>query len=175
MYNPIKIIDTIGFTSPYLLFLIASIILFSNERYITLIFYIIGIAATEKLVRLIKSIIREPRPGPQIPFMNEKMSGEHIYGFPSGHAAEVMYTLSFMWFSKTLRIATQAFFYFGAFSALCMIYQRWAYKRHTFFQLFFGALFGIIMGWIVSWLSKQRLENKLELTNFYKFYYRKMA
>jgi len=164
MYNPIKIIDTIGYFSPYLLFLISSIILFANERYITLVFYIVGIAITEKLVRLIKSIIRDPRPGPQIPFMDEKIIGEHIYGFPSGHAAEVMYSLSFMWFSKTLRIATPAFFYFGAFSALCMIYQRWAYKRHTIFQLFCGALFGIFMGWIVSWLSKQRLENKFEFS-----------
>ena len=160
-FDPIKIIDLLGYISPLILFFISVIILFFNQRYITLIFYVVGIAATEKLVRLVKGIIREPRPTSQIAFMDEKFTGEHIYGFPSGHATGVLYTLSFMWFSKSLRIVTPVFFYFGVFAALCMIYQRWSYRRHTLFQLFGGALLGFIMGWIFSWLSKQRLENKL--------------
>ena len=158
--DPIYAIDVLGYISPFLLLAIAAIILFAAQRYITLAFYITGFAATDAAVRLIKSALRVPRPGPQIPFMSEELKNSHVYGLPSGHSAEVFYTLAFMWFGAR-RIATPAFFYGGAFAALCMMYQRWAYRRHTVFQLLCGAVLGVFMGWAVAWLAKQRIQNSM--------------
>lgn len=160
--DPAKIIDVAGLYAPFLLFFVCIIILFAAQRYVTLGIYVTGFAATEAAVRIIKNIVRAPRPANPKPFLGETFApgSDHFYAFPSGHSAETFYTLAFMWFAAQ-RIATPAFFYAGAFAAATMVYQRAAYRRHTALQIFAGAVLGALMGWAFSWAAKMRLEKKL--------------
>lgn len=64
------------------------------------------------------------------------------YGFPSGHAQSIGYFVAFvhqfLWKSwHTLALITLLL------TALCLMYTRIFYKRHTFIQVLFGFLFGI--------------------------------
>lgn len=159
--DPTKIIDVLGLYSYSIFFVVAIILLFAAQRYITLAFYVFGYYLTEVIVRLIKNALRIPRPAGAIPFMGETDAAlnyiGHKYGFPSGHSTIAAYTLSFMWFGAR-RIATPAFFYVGALLFGAALYQRWAYRRHTVAQLFAGAALGAFMGWVAVGASRRATE-----------------
>lgn len=69
-------------------------------------------------------------------------ANNHAYGFPSGHAQSIGYFLAFVheflwkrWNSIALITVIM--------TALCLMYTRILYNRHTFNQVLFGFLFGV--------------------------------
>jgi membrane-associated phospholipid phosphatase len=146
-------LDYIGLYSYIILFWF-SIFLFlvpkMKIRYLS--FYLVFCYINYFLVTLIKNTIREPRPKLAPFFIDEHLTGDHLYGMPSAHAASVFYTISFLYFAGVL---TYKRLWFCAFVAAAMYYQRWFYKRHTAAQLIAGTVLGAGTGYLAVYCAKK--------------------
>jgi hypothetical protein len=176
--TPIEIIDYMGFKSYSILFWLVVIITIFRAKYNLLLVYIIFYYICRFIVRLLKPIIREPRPTTglensrpgSLPFikfpsyMKEDLSDDiEKWGMPSGHAACTIYSLAFIWWAGDIGLTkdTQtAVFAFACFVALAMYYQRWWYEKHTAAQLFIGTLLGVFLGYWSVWFYKVVVRGK---------------
>ena len=139
-----KIIDMIGFFGPHIILLIGIIILWKQSKYFYgyLLFFIINTFIN----KLIKQVVREPRPkdGKNImDFEKTTYHGVEEYGMPSGHAQSCFYSLTYLYLVKENPI----WLIINVFIASLTIYQRWSYHRHTAKQLMVGSVVGIFIGW----------------------------
>ena len=158
-----KIIGWLGYSGPYMLFIL-SIILLKNRN--TLLHaYVYGFLLDQILNLFLKGLIQEPRPSEEInifnaenTYFNERM-GPQRYGMPSGHAQSVFFSLIFIWLS--LDNSYISIFY--SLIALCTMYQRVAYKAHDITQVLVGACVGSLLAWSVYMLAKRVLTGKLKL------------
>ena len=148
----------IGYFSYYIVFYIGVILLvYPKLRFNLLSYYVIFYLISSLLVKIIKPIIRQPRPtNPNNSIISETLDNEERYGMPSGHANATFYCISFLYWAGFL---TPELLWLFAFIACFMYYQRWINKRHTAQQLIAGSCFGALFGWIAVYLSKTwRLE-----------------
>jgi membrane-associated phospholipid phosphatase len=156
----IKIVDTIGYLGPQLLFI--SSIYFLFDKYTSLAVYFIGFFVNILLNIILKSYIQQPRPSEDkrlfnLEILNGKRIGYDRYGMPSGHAEGVFYSTAFIFL--TLKNKWVGLIYL--LISLITSYQRVAYKNHTFSQVFIGGLIGIFMGMFFYYYSMKILKGKL--------------
>jgi membrane-associated phospholipid phosphatase len=144
----IKILDYIGLTGPFLLF-IFSIFLLRNKTFL-FISYIIGFGLNIIVNFILKDIIQQPRPSQDIKLINiAKNNGKRIgsdkYGMPSGHAQLCFYSVTYIYLVlKNTKITT-----LYLFISLLTLFQRIKYKNHTFIQVMVGAIVGLLTGYII--------------------------
>jgi membrane-associated phospholipid phosphatase len=152
-----KILDIIGTTAPYTLFII-SLFLLRNLKY-HFIFYIFGFGLNNLLNVILKLLIREPRPSGDTKFI-ELMGnrvGHDKYGMPSGHAQNCFFSLVYI--TLALNQPSITLFYSGM--SFISIIQRYEYKNHTLIQLFIGSIVGTLFAYLIYFFSGKFILGKL--------------
>jgi len=153
------IIDGIGFFGPELVFIISFIKLLPQLKY--LIGYLVFLVLNTGLNAFVKDIIKQPRPTNGRKFLDEVLSGSHIYGMPSGHAQSVFFSMTYLYLTKR---STYILILEGFIVALTL-YQRWKYRRHTIEQLSAGAFLGGLIAYFSyhitrKWITSQSTQLK---------------
>jgi membrane-associated phospholipid phosphatase len=83
------------------------------------------------------------------------MPNADIYGFPSGHAQQIVYSVFYLYFVKR----STPFLLLGLFLTGLTVYQRWKFKRHSIKQLLVGSLMGIFIGYIGYYITSRVIKN----------------
>lgn len=152
-----KILDVIGTTAPYTLFII-SIFLLRNLKH-HLIFYLLGFGLNNILNIVLKLLIQEPRPSDDTKFLEfiGHRLGYDKYGMPSGHAQNCFFSLVYI--TLTLNQPTITLFYI-CISFISLV-QRYEYKNHTLTQLFVGSVVGIVFAYLIYFFSGKYILGKV--------------
>ena len=142
----VKIIDTIGYFGPQILFFTSIYLLF--YKWSTLFIYFLGFGINILINIVLKAFIQQPRPEEDkrlfnLEILNGKRIGFDRYGMPSGHAEAVFFSTSYIFFVLNNFWIS---FMFLMLSVLTCI-QRTVYKNHTISQVCVGGIIGIIVGW----------------------------
>lgn len=148
-------IDSIGYYGPVILFAFGLYALF--ERTPFYIAFVFGNISNSLLNMVLKNIIREPRPSPVIKY--DDIKSYDYYGFPSGHAQSVFFSLAFVFLAK----GPAAFIFIMACISVLTLYQRWKYKKHSVKQLFAGSIVGILYAVFVIYLTNNYLTNNYQI------------
>lgn len=152
MLSIINVFDYIGYYGPVILFAATFYCLLQRSPY--LIAFTAGSVINTYLNGFLKQLFREPRPPNQIVFIDdEKLSGAHYYGLPSGHAQASAFALVFLFLVKGPPMIQ--YFMTGIF--IITLFQRWKYNRHSIKQLAFGSMVGAFNAWIIHYLIQLHL------------------
>ena len=147
MYNSILHIS--GHIPFVMGFLSIGLLIFLQEKHL-LLFYIVGFIGNELLNRVLKPILKDPRPVP--------LSSTDIYGMPSGHSQLAVYSLVFMALVlQEKRYGTIILLFLGL--TVATMAQRVAIKAHSLEQVIIGGLLGGVLGYIFHGLS-QKIDKK---------------
>ena len=150
----VTILDFIGFNGPLILSGIACVLMFKNTGVLLTYFIFLGLGLF--LSKIIKNILKEPRPTrPLAYFVNEShlYSNEEMFGMPSAHATLSAFSVAY--FYLFLSKCTNPFFIVSLIIYALTLYQRWKYRRHTILQLFAGTVLGLTMGAIGYFFAKK--------------------
>jgi membrane-associated phospholipid phosphatase len=152
-----KILDIIGTTAPYSLFIISIFLLRNLKHY--LIFYILGFGINNALNISLKLLIREPRPKDDTTFLEfvGHRLGHDKYGMPSGHAQNCFFSLVYI--TLVLNQPTITLFYI-CISFISLV-QRYEYKNHTLMQLFIGSIVGSVFAYLIYFFSGKYILGKI--------------
>jgi hypothetical protein len=157
-FDLIKIIDTVGQNGPILTLLITCVNLISQKKY--LISFLICIFINHYLNGILKSTIREPRPGR--PRSNESETKIDLvgnidkYGMPSYHAQSVFFSTTFLYLVQK----NPAMLFFEFVICTITLYQRFKYKLHDMRQLAVGSFIGIGFAFLCFTLTNQYLSKQ---------------
>jgi len=151
-----KIIETtmdyIGFLGPVLLFFNALFFLKNQYKYRN--FFLISFFLNIGLNKVLKLIIREPRPSNYIFFHNyELYKNEEMFGMPSGHAQVVFFSTIYLFLVKS----NVYVLIISLFVCALTLYQRFKYRRHTVSQLFYGSITGSLFAGVAYYLANRSI------------------
>lgn len=138
-------------------------------KIIETLYYIFGISISTLVNKIIKNITKSKRPDHGIKFLavDKIHKNSSLYGFPSGHSQNTMYSLSFIYFF--FRPHERSIYILFTILMILLFYQRYYYRNHTFTQLVGGAIIGTMLGWATVKLyyeiRKQLHSNSLLNTN----------
>jgi len=118
----------------------------SQEKHL-LLFYVIGYLANELLNRVLKPILKDPRPVP--------LSPTDKYGMPSGHAQLAAFSLVFMTLVLQEKHYGWSIFLLLSLLTLATMTQRVITKAHSLEQVIVGGLLGGVLGYIFYVLGKK--------------------
>ena len=137
-----------GYFGPAFLLLILTIKIKSKNKFLLLLFFSI---INEVTNRVLKHLIKQPRPCGTKYINTWDCHGEDSYGMPSGHAQNTAAAATLLiLYTKNVAIAIYA-----VLQTLLTMYQRYYYKKHTKNQIFCGGVIGIIMGVIYYAILKK--------------------
>jgi membrane-associated phospholipid phosphatase len=127
--------------------LVTTILLLANKPYLLSI-YIIGYVINMNLNKLLKQVIRDPKP---------IQNNEYKYRMPSGHSQCTIYSVVFIYFilfhssyktlkSFKLKAIVFLFYLLILFNTIncCLLYNY-----HTISQVIIGTIVGGIVGWFI--------------------------
>lgn len=155
----IRLLDTVGFLGPFILFGIGVWNLWGNHGFWCA--YLVVFVTNSVINKIVKVIVKQPRPNDGKSIMNEDYTGAETYGMPSAHAQSVFSSLTFLYLVKE----SPAWLIGELFIAGLTIYQRWKYRRHTVEQLGVGAMLGIIISYSGYYITKQYLQENTLIKN----------
>ena len=157
-FDLIKLVDTVGQNGPILTLFITSVNLLSQKKY--LISFLICILINNFLNGILKSTIREPRPGQPKPNDSEKMidlvGNKDKYGMPSYHAQSVFFSTTFLYLVQK----NPSMLFFEFMICIITLYQRFKYKLHDTRQLAVGSFIGIVFAFLCFTLTNQYLSKQ---------------
>jgi membrane-associated phospholipid phosphatase len=156
----IKLIDTIGYLGPQLLFFSSIYFLFDKLTFLSV--YFVGFFLNILLNVILKSLIQEPRPTEDkrlfnLELLNKKRIGHDRYGMPSGHAEGVFYSTAFIFLTLKNKWIGLSYLLISLITS----YQRVEYKNHTFKQVLIGGIIGTFMGFFFYYYGKHILKGRL--------------
>jgi membrane-associated phospholipid phosphatase len=148
-----NLIETIGYEGPHVSFLLTSVALLNQKKYLMsfIVFYFIEYYTNG----LLKGVFKQPRPSG---FLDISDGGDYTvnekYGMPSGHSTAVWYSFTYLWLVKPNHYLLLLEL------AVCFntMYQRWLFKKHTVEQLVVGALVGGGIAWVGVFVTKRALK-----------------
>jgi len=155
----IKIVDTIGENGPILTLLVTCANLISQKKY--LISFLICFFINHWLNGILKSAIREPRPGQVKPIESEKINVDLVgnidkYGMPSYHAQCVFFSTTFLYLVQK----NPSMLFLELVICTITVYQRFKKKRHDMRQLVVGSFIGIGFAILCFTLTNQYLSKQ---------------
>jgi membrane-associated phospholipid phosphatase len=155
----IKVIDAIGVHGPILTSSITCVNLISQKKY--LISFLICVFINHFLNGILKSIIREPRPGESKSIESDTLNLDLVgniekYGMPSYHAQSVFFSTTFLYLVQKNPIML----FFEFIICIITLYQRFKYKRHDMRQLAVGSFIGIGFAILCFTLTNQYLSKQ---------------
>ena len=154
--------DLVGFYGPWIQGLITITQLITQKYY--LIGYIVFAYINVFTNKWVKIHYKEPRPsekeeaGLPIKVSDPNIFGmpnADIYGFPSGHAQQILYSVFYLFFVKRSKLLLLI----GLFLSGLTVYQRWKYKRHSIKQLSLGSIIGVVIGYIGYYITSRVIKN----------------
>jgi membrane-associated phospholipid phosphatase len=157
----IPFLDWIGYNGPYILLLL-SIILLAGRFNAFLLGYIIFSFLNIQLNDILKMHFKQSRPSGQIynSIDNDKFTGSHIFGMPSGHSQTISFSIMYLYFvTKSIHIFLLMGFIWGL-----TVLQRHKYKKHSIEQLVVGSIVGgsfAYIAYILTELIIQRYYNTI--------------
>lgn len=98
----------------------------------------IGILIVQLLVKIIKKIVRQPRPNG---------STLKTYGMPSSRTAIVFFVITYLILSLKNKTVSKITILLSV--GLLSAFVKWIMKEHSFVQLFVGTFIGILIGFIL--------------------------
>lgn len=144
-------LDQIGFFGPFILMFINIYNLLSQPYY--LIGYLVSLLMNSGVNKILKGIIKEPRPDNSIDITNiEVHNGADIYGMPSGHSQSVSFSTVFVYLVQK----SEWLLLFNTIILVLTILQRWNYRKHTIGQLLVGSIVGALVG-SISYLTIKKI------------------
>jgi membrane-associated phospholipid phosphatase len=87
------------------------------------------------------------------------MPNADIYGLPSGHAQQILFSVFYLFFVKRSVFLLIG----GLFLSALTVYQRWKYKRHSIKQLIYGSSIGIVISYIGYYITSRVIKNMYEV------------
>jgi hypothetical protein len=110
---------------------------------------------------ILKSTIREPRPGQSKSIESDKLNLDLVgniekYGMPSYHAQSVFFSTTFLYLVQR----NPALLFFEFIICTITLYQRFKYKRHDMRQLTVGSFIGIGFAILCFTLTNQYLSKQ---------------
>lgn len=147
-----NVLDTTGYYGPTIMFLFVVFAIRKQKPFF--ITYILGFFINIFLNKLLKVLIREPRPKDSKNFTGlDNYEAEEQYGMPSGHAQAIFYSI-FFYFYLTKNWYTLLC---SLFLGVLTLYQRWKFNNHTINQLITGSTVGILFSLFVFYFTKYNL------------------
>jgi membrane-associated phospholipid phosphatase len=157
-FDLIKLVDTVGQNGPILTLFITSANLLSQKKY--LISFLICVFINYLLNGILKSTIREPRPGQPKANDSEKMidlvGNQDKYGMPSYHAQSVFFSTTFLYLVQK----KPSMLFLELVICTITLYQRFKYKLHDIRQLAVGSFIGISFAFLCFTLTNQYLSKQ---------------
>jgi len=152
-------IDVLGFYGGYLVLLIVAAALSNlGNRGMYIVVLFLGFLGGQWINKALKMVFRDPRPKNPVPMVlpvwdmahlrwvlehdGDMYKGAEAFGFPSGHAQGVAYSVFFLYF--VLGKITRLWLVCAAIGCITLI-QRWKYRRHTVEQLVAGVAVGAVL------------------------------
>ena len=159
-----KVIDTIGYFGPEILFILSIILLFHTKTllYVYLLCYFISSIFNI----ILKGLIKEKRPQEDQHLFNIWLNNgmkhdRHWYdrfGMPSGHAQHVFYSTAFIFLS----LKNIHWFIFYLLISLNTLYQRVKYQNHSVLQVISGAIVGLLIGSLSYYYGRILIKGSLK-------------
>jgi membrane-associated phospholipid phosphatase len=136
-------IDFVGYAGPLILLVVYSFLLIKQPFILSWV--VVLFIANIGLNKILKGIIKEPRPEIPINYKNEEK-----YGMPSGHMQLVTFLTAYMY------LFTNSNFWlgFGVIISTFTFIQRFKYKYHTINQLFVGSFVGVCVAFCFDYIVK---------------------
>jgi undecaprenyl-diphosphatase len=140
----------------YLILLILIIRNFRGKSWLMLVFLVIGLVVSDQICNILKEIVQRYRPGydPGIKDLTHivlRKGGE--YGFPSSHAANTFFTMTFTGYLFRNRISLIVLLIWS----LLVSYSRIYVGAHFPLDILTGWILGIMTGWLfyrlMSWVE----------------------
>jgi membrane-associated phospholipid phosphatase len=157
MIEILNILDILGTTAPYTIFIISIFLLRNLKIYLS--FYIFGFIINNILNIILKLLIREPRPDNEVKFI--ELIGHRLgydkYGMPSGHSQNCFFSLIYI----TLVLNQPSITLFYTIISFICIAQRYKYKNHTLIQLFIGSIVGTLVAYLIYFFSGKFISGKI--------------
>ena len=159
-----KVIDTIGYFGPEILFILSIILLFHTKTllYVYLLCYFISSIFNI----ILKGLIKEKRPQEDQHLFNIWLNNgmkhdRHWYdrfGMPSGHAQHVFYSTAFIFLS----LKNIHWFIFYLLISLNTLYQRVKYQNHSVLQVIAGTIVGLLIGSLSYYYGRILIKGSLK-------------
>lgn len=145
-----KIVDYYGYYGPVILIIITLVLLLQNK--LLLMTFVAGFFLNILVNKLLKHVIREPRPSSSFhrfaldgseTHVNVAGLGEEEFGMPSGHAQIVVFATAF------IHLALHNIYITGLYTITSIItmVERVKYQNHTIFQVLIGGVIGLCMAY----------------------------
>jgi undecaprenyl-diphosphatase len=131
----------------YLMLLILIIRNYRGKSWLLLIFLILGLVVSDQICNILKEVVHRYRPGydPTIKALTHivlRKGGE--YGFPSSHAANTFFVLTFTGFLFRNKISLLVLLFWS----LLVSYSRIYVGAHYPLDILTGWIIGIAAGWL---------------------------
>jgi membrane-associated phospholipid phosphatase len=138
----------VGNYGPTISFIYAILFLMVSRPYkdfgnIFLYYYVAGSAVSYAVNRVLKALLKSPRP--------DGHPNSDTYGMPSGHAQAVSFTVMFLSYTHQLIDHSCSLFrpFLYIFFMAITVWQRVHYRHHTISQVAAGCVMGVVMAWII--------------------------
>jgi membrane-associated phospholipid phosphatase len=160
----VQLLYALGFFSELLILILVIYLLY--DRTFELLFFLVGVTLNNILNRILKPILKDPRPSSPIKFLHsekfpkklEYTKNSNYYGMPSGHAQNVAYSLAYLYWtiqeSNLLKL-------FSLLIGGLTVFERWWFRNHTLLQLAVGIMVGIILARITISLRNRVIIYKI--------------
>jgi len=133
----------IGYFGEQITFLITCALIYNNH--IFLIFYIIVVILSRIINTLLKDYTKNLRPSNPIKFLDSDIFSKKTYGMPSGHSQLTFLSIVYAYLVTNKFIP---WILLLLVIGLVVIYERYAYRNHTAYQLISGAILGSFIGYV---------------------------
>ncbi len=164
----LEILDLIGYYGPLIQCIITTSQLLTQKSY--LIGYAVFLYINTFANKWLKIHYKQARPSaekesglpldlPEVDIFG--LQNSEIYGFPSGHAQSIVFSVFYLFFVKRSWILLLL----GLFLSGLTILQRWKFKRHTLKQLAAGSGFGIITAYVGYFITSRCLKTAYSVAN----------
>jgi len=162
----IDLFNEFGRYGPLILFFLSMFILWNNNN--LFFYYIIGIFVNTILNLILKGIIKQPRPLEDVNKFNLALTrGKrflfndgipfNIFGMPSGHAQNVLFSTIFIFLSTKQYNLLYVYLLFS----LLIILQRVVFNYHTILQVIIGAIVGSLFAYFVYYLAREKIKGHI--------------
>lgn len=152
----------IGYYSSRIAFIIIFTYFLYYQKFFWLWVYLLLYIFNYFIIGILQKSLRDPRPRDGKKFMKDEFHNSEAYGMPSGHSQTVFFSLVFF-FMVTRSIPLLLIM---LFIAMCTIFQRVLYRKHTILQVIVGAIIGIILGYSSYFLINNYKKNGYIIYNY---------
>ena len=148
----------IGYFSELLVAIIVCSMIYNEPIDISV--FIIVLALSGITNEYLKTIIKQNRPYNSMKFLNTEHFTKKVYGMPSGHSQNVVFSILYLFWTTHKFVPWPAM---CTVIGILMFIERWFYHNHTAFQLIIGGIIGAALAYVVVSLRdslKKHLDTK---------------